>query len=72
MISLDTTINVLLARYPATAAILNAYGVDTCCGGNQSLRDAAADASADVNVLHAMLEAHAVPWNEQDGQESTA
>ncbi len=58
-IAVTSTVNELLAQYPSTAAILNAYGVDTCCGGTLSLRDAASDAGADLTTLLAMLEAHA-------------
>ena len=37
------SVNETLRRWPATIAVLNALGVDTCCGGAASLDEAAAD-----------------------------
>lgn len=38
------TINELLRREPLSAAVLNAFGVDTCCGGGDTIDAAAAAA----------------------------
>lgn len=46
-----TTVDDVLARYPITFSVLNAFGVDSCCGGSASLREAAAHALADESVL---------------------
>jgi regulator of cell morphogenesis and NO signaling len=53
------TVNEILARYPATGVVFNAYGVDTCCGGEMPLGDAAIHARADRDALFAALEAAA-------------
>lgn len=66
----SATVNVVLASYPATAAVLNAYGIDICCGGERSIAEAAADASVDPDILCTMLEAHALPFAEQPREES--
>jgi regulator of cell morphogenesis and NO signaling len=51
------TVNELVASHPCSIAVLNALGVDTCCGGALSLRDAAADASIGLPELIAAIEA---------------
>jgi iron-sulfur cluster repair protein YtfE (RIC family) len=51
------SINELLVRRPAAVAVLNAYGLDTCCGGASSLADAAREAGADLWALLADVEA---------------
>ena len=45
------SVNELLRDHPATAAVFNAFGIDACCGGARSLRDAAADDGADLATL---------------------
>ena len=45
------SVNELLRRYPATGHVLNEYGIDSCCGGADSLEDAARAANVDANVL---------------------
>ena len=35
------TVNDILARFPETISIFNDFGIDACCGGAVSLRDAA-------------------------------
>jgi regulator of cell morphogenesis and NO signaling len=34
-------VNEILRRYPAAVRALNAFGIDTCCGGAMPLEDAA-------------------------------
>ena len=51
------TVNDLLRDHPAAVAVLNAFGIDTCCGGARSIRDAAADDGADLATLLHDLEA---------------
>lgn len=51
------TINDILSRYPATMAVINAFGIDTCCGGSVSLATAARDNHLDLHVVAAALEA---------------
>lgn len=57
-IQLDCSLSVndTMDRYPATAAVFNAYGIDTCCGGGISVEQAAHDASVDPRRLCAELE----------------
>ncbi len=38
---LDLSVNEIVRRWPAAVAALNERGIDTCCGGALSLRDAA-------------------------------
>lgn len=53
------TVNDVMACFPASIAVLNALGIDTCCGGMESLRDAATEAGVALPVLLAAIE-HAV------------
>jgi regulator of cell morphogenesis and NO signaling len=46
-----TTVNHVLARWPGAARVLDAFGIDTCCGGGASLREAAADAGVPLDRL---------------------
>jgi regulator of cell morphogenesis and NO signaling len=43
-LDLDTSVNDVLRCHPAAVRAFNAFGVDACCGGAASLRDAARDA----------------------------
>ena len=56
-VTASSTVNDVLGRYPSTAPIFRLLGLDTCCGANRSLRDAAAHARTDLGVLLSMLEA---------------
>jgi iron-sulfur cluster repair protein YtfE (RIC family) len=51
--SIDPSISVneILQRHPAAVSVLNAHGIDTCCGGASALRDAAIEANADLDAL---------------------
>jgi len=40
-LTLDSTVNEVLLCHPDVASVFNAFGVDACCGGAASLRDAA-------------------------------
>ena len=55
------TVNEVLARWPAAVTPLNALGVDCCCGGGASLREAAADAGVPLEDLLDALALHVVP-----------
>ena len=50
---IDTTLSVneIIRRYPASLAVLNAAGIDTCCGGAESLAVAARNSGADLERL---------------------
>ena len=45
------TINELLRREPLSAAVLNAFGVDTCCGGGDTIDVAAASVGISATAL---------------------
>lgn len=51
----DFTVDALMARHPATMAVFNAFGVDTCCGAHSSVREAAARDGVDEAALVAAL-----------------
>ena len=40
-ITAEDTLNAIVARYPRALPVLQRFGLDTCCGGALSLRDAA-------------------------------
>jgi regulator of cell morphogenesis and NO signaling len=50
------TINEIMARWPDTMMLLNALGIDTCCGGGDTLPDAARRARIPLTVLMAAVE----------------
>ena len=50
-----TTVNDLLLRYARTAPVLSGLGIDTCCGGGQSLEEAARGAGLTLAELLARL-----------------
>jgi regulator of cell morphogenesis and NO signaling len=52
----DLSVNELISRYPAAVELFNRYGIDACCGGAASVREAAARDGADVVALVAELE----------------
>ena len=50
------TVNDVMACWPQTIQLLNVLGVDTCCGGGESLREAARHAGIPLTVLLAAVE----------------
>ncbi|MCP5006576.1 MAG: DUF1858 domain-containing protein [Planctomycetes bacterium] len=50
-ITRDMIVNDVTAKYPQTTEIFNKYGVDTCCGGVQSIEKTAIACSVDVDNL---------------------
>lgn len=53
------SVNDVMACYPESIDLLNALGIDTCCGGTDTLRAAAARAGVPLSVLLAAID-HAV------------
>ena len=45
----------VIQAYPQSIAIFNHIGIDTCCGGGETLDAAAVEASLDVDALLAAL-----------------
>lgn len=54
------TINEVIGMYPETITVFNSFGMDMCCGGDETLQDAAEEAEVDRDSLMiALLEAAA-------------
>lgn len=49
------TLNEITARYPATIAVFNDFGMDVCCGGDVPLAEAAERDGVDLGALTAVL-----------------
>jgi iron-sulfur cluster repair protein YtfE (RIC family) len=49
------TVNEVIRIFPETVTVFNAFGVDSCCGGDASLEEAALDAGADRSELISAL-----------------
>ena len=50
-VRLEMTVNDALRRIPNAGLVFNAFGVDACCGGANTLDAAARDAGIDAAVL---------------------
>lgn len=50
------TVNEVLLRHPGTVKVFNAFGIDSCCGGAATLRDAARDSGLLPETLVFALE----------------
>jgi regulator of cell morphogenesis and NO signaling len=55
------SVNDVLRESPAAAAVLNRFGIDTCCGGSLSLAEAAASVGVPLAELLAALPPAASP-----------
>lgn len=55
-LTLDRTVTSVAAELPGAAALFRRSGINFCCGGNVSLRDAAAQAGLSPNGLLAVLQ----------------
>ena len=49
------SVNEMLRLYPATVSVLNAFGIDACCGGAASLDEAASRDGVDLDALLSAL-----------------
>jgi regulator of cell morphogenesis and NO signaling len=47
----ELSVNEVMKRYPATMEIFNRFGIDTCCGANASVTEAARRDGVDVEAL---------------------
>jgi len=47
------SVNEIIRRYPSVLPVLNGFGLDTCCGGAQSLVEASRAASIPIEALMA-------------------
>ena len=50
------TVNDLLRQHPGAGAVLNQFGIDTCCGGSLSLAEAAASVKVPLPQLLAAVQ----------------
>ena len=55
-LSASCTVDAVLARYPSSVHVLNAYGVDTCCGGAATIAEAATHIRVEPSELLASIE----------------
>lgn len=55
----DWSVNATIQRFPSTVAVFNEYGVDACCGGAATLREAALEAGVAADQLLDALESAA-------------
>ena len=51
------TVNEILRRYPAAVAVINAHGIDSCCGGGIPLETAAREQQLDLDAITTELDA---------------
>ena len=56
-ISADCTVDAALRKSPSAAVVFDQYNIDSCCGGESSIRDAALHAHVDPEVLVGALNA---------------
>lgn len=56
-ITLNTTVNEILRRFPKAVELLNGLGLDTCCGGAEPLGEAAKAAGREPEAVLRALEA---------------
>lgn len=49
------TINEVMGLYPETVTVFNSYGMDMCCGGDETIDVAAEEAEVDRDTLVAAL-----------------
>lgn len=56
-LSASLTVNALIVWYPSALPVLNRFGIDTCCGGAESLGLAARSANIPFEELMAGISA---------------
>jgi regulator of cell morphogenesis and NO signaling len=49
------SVNEIIKRYPAALPVLNAFAIDTCCGGEEPIAVAAASANVPVETIVAAI-----------------
>lgn len=50
-ITADCSVDAVMQKSPTAQAVLDRFGIDTCCGGSASLRDAALHAHLDPAMV---------------------
>ena len=56
-ITADCSVDAAMRKSPTAQAVLDRFGIDTCCGGSASLRDAALHAHQDPAIVLEALNA---------------
>ena len=56
VIDARASVNATIRRFPPTVSVFNKFGIDSCCGGEASLEDAAAEANIEIGTLIEELE----------------
>jgi regulator of cell morphogenesis and NO signaling len=49
------TINETIAQFPETITLFNSFGIDTCCGGDETIEAAARNGEIDLDAFLARL-----------------
>jgi len=47
----DLTVNEIIKRYPKALPVLNAFAIDTCCGGEDPIAAAATAANVPLETI---------------------
>ena len=50
-VSKDMTVNQVIRLYPKVIPVFNAFNIDSCCGGSDTLEEAARKAKVEVDLL---------------------
>ncbi|MEK7391802.1 MAG: iron-sulfur cluster repair di-iron protein [Fibrobacterota bacterium] len=68
---LERTIGELVAERPSRSRLFESHGIDYCCGGKRSLREAASQAGIDVESFLSSLEALPVVTQDRDWRDAS-
>jgi regulator of cell morphogenesis and NO signaling len=68
---LERTIGELVAERPSRSRLFESHGIDYCCGGKRSLREAASQAGIDVESFLSSLEALPVVAQDRDWRDAS-
>ena len=49
------TINETIQQFPETITVFNAFGIDTCCGGDETIEAAAREGEINLDAVMARL-----------------
>lgn len=55
-ITKDMTVNQVLKRYPKSSGVFTKFNIDSCCGGNRSIEQAAKEDKAALEDLLSALD----------------
>jgi Regulator of cell morphogenesis and NO signaling len=58
------TINETIAQFPETITLFNAFGIDTCCGGDETIEAAARNSETELDALLGRLREFMEQWPE--------